>query len=136
MKTSIVKYLGDLRTESVHLTSNASIINDAPLDNNGKGEAFSPTDLLANSLASCILITIGIKAKASDWMIESMEAEVTKVMQGNPRMISEIQIELNFKIPEADKKMKTIIENTAKNCPVFLSLNPEITKTITFNWYM
>lgn len=131
--TSKVTYLGDLRTENVHLKSGNTYVTDAPTDNNGKGEAFSPTDTVATGLASCILTVMGIKARDMKVDMVGTTAEVTKVMASNPRRISEINIVIDLPF-EADAKTKTILENTAKTCPVHYSLHPDIKKDIVFNW--
>lgn len=131
--TSKVTYLGNLRTESVHLKSNNSFITDAPTDNNGKGEAFSPTDTVATGLASCMITVMGIKARDIGVDMTGTTAEVTKTMASNPRRISKIKVVLNFHF-KADEKTKKILENTANTCPVHYSLHPDIEKDITFNW--
>ena len=131
--TSKVTYLGDLRTSSVHLQSGSEIISDAPLDNNGKGEAFSPTDTVANALASCMMTVMGIKAKDLNVNFSGATASVTKIMQTEPRRICAIEIIFDMKI-SVDEKTKNILERTAMTCPVFLSLNTEIEKKISFNW--
>lgn len=131
--TSKVTYLGDLRTSSIHLQSGNEIISDAPLDNNGKGEAFSPTDTVANALASCMLTVMGIKARDMGVNMDGSTAEVTKYMQADPRRISKIEVVLTMK-SDADEKAKTILERTALTCPVHQSLHPDIEKDITFNW--
>lgn len=131
--TSKVTYIGKLRTKSVHLQSGTEIITDAPTDNNGKGEAFSPTDMVANSLATCMFTIMGIKANQMNINIEGSIASVTKIMQSEPRMISKIIIVFDMNI-SADEKTKTILERAALTCPVSLSLHPDIQKEITFNW--
>ena len=131
--TSKVTYLGDLRTESVHLKSNNSFITDAPLDNNGKGEAFSPTDTVATGLASCMITVMGIKASDMEVDMTGTTAEVTKTMASNPRRISKIKVVLDFPF-DADTKTRKILERTANTCPVHYSLHPDIEKDITFNW--
>ncbi|RZJ67432.1 MAG: OsmC family peroxiredoxin [Flavobacterium sp.] len=131
--TSKVTYLGDLRTSSVHIQSGSEIISDAPVDNNGKGEAFSPTDTVANALASCMLTVMGIKARTLDVDFTGATADVTKHMQAEPRKISKIEVHFNMGI-SADEKTKTILERTALTCPVHLSLNPDIEKSISFTW--
>jgi uncharacterized OsmC-like protein len=131
--TSKVTYLGDLRTSSIHLQSGSEIISDAPLDNNGKGEAFSPTDTVANALASCMFTVMGIKARDLNVDFKGAVASVTKIMQAEPRKISRIEVVFDMSIA-ADEKTKTILERTALTCPVFLSLHPDIEKNITFNW--
>jgi len=131
--TSKVTYLGDLRTSSIHIQSGSEIVSDAPLDNNGKGEAFSPTDTVANALASCMMTVMGIKARDLNIELTGSTAEVTKIMNADPRRIGAIEIVFNMSI-DLDQKNKTILERTAMTCPVFLSLNIEIEKRITFNW--
>lgn len=131
--TSKVEYLGVLRTSSTHLQSQQTILNDAPVDNHGKGEAFSPTDLLANSLATCMFTIMAIKANDLQVDLKGSTAEVTKVMQASPRKISEIVIDFGMST-SVDEKNKAILERVAFTCPVYLSLNPDIVKTISFNW--
>ena len=133
MPTSKVTYLGELRTSSIHLQSGSEIITDAPIDNNGKGEAFSPTDTVANALASCMFTVMGIKAREMNVDFSGSTAEVTKIMAAEPSRISEIHItfEMNLVV---DDKTKTILERTGMTCPVHYSLHPEIKKVIIFNW--
>lgn len=131
--TSKVTYLGDLRTKSIHVQSGSEIISDAPVDNNGKGEAFSPTDTVANALASCMMTIMGIKARDMEINIENSTAEVTKIMNQKPRRIGSIEILFYIK-GNIDQKNKVILERVAMTCPVFLSLNPDIEKKITFCW--
>ncbi len=131
--TSKVTYLGDLRTSSIHLQSGTEIISDAPLDNNGKGEAFSPTDTVANALATCMFTIMGIKARNLEVDLTASTASVTKIMKADPRMIAAIEIKFEMNI-SADDKTKTILERAAMTCPVFLSLHPDIEKKISFNW--
>lgn len=133
MPTSKVTYLGELRTSSVHLQSGSEIISDAPIDNNGKGEAFSPTDTVANGLASCMFTVMGIKAREMGVDFSGSTADVTKVMAAEPRRISEIHVTFNMNI-EADEKTKIILERTALTCPVHYSLHPDIKREIVFNW--
>lgn len=133
MPTSTVTYLGDLRTTSVHEFSQSHIITDAPLDNHGKAQAFSPTDMVANSLATCMFTVMGIKARDMQVDIAGSTATVTKIMGTEPRRITAIQIQIVMK-GNFDSKTKTILENTAKTCPVWHSLHPEIKKEIEFNW--
>ncbi|MDD2986469.1 OsmC family protein [Flavobacterium sp.] len=131
--TSKVTYLGELRTSSIHVLSGNEIISDAPLDNNGKGEAFSPTDTVANALASCMFTVMGIKARDLEVDFSGSTAEVTKIMGIEPRRI--ITIEVNFKFSiHPDEKTKTILERTALTCPVWFSLHPDIEKKIQFQW--
>ena len=133
MTTSIIRYLGELRTSSMHLQSGIEILTDAPTDNHGKGEAFSPTDIVANSLGTCMISIMAIKSKDLDIELKGSTAEVTKIMQSEPRKIARIEVILNMDIVASDKN-KTILERTAMTCPVFLSLHPDIEKVITFNW--
>lgn len=133
MPTSKVTYLGDLRTSSIHLQSGSEIISDAPTDNNGKGEAFSPTDTVANGLASCMFTVMGIKANDLGVDFSGSTAEVTKIMAAEPRRISEVHVNFNMNLT-TDEKTKTILERTAMTCPVFYSLHPDIKKEISFIW--
>ena len=131
--TSTVTYLGNLRTESVHIPSNEKIVTDAPIDNNGKGEAFSPTDLVASSLSSCILTVIGIVSKQIKYDLTNTTSSVKKIMGDNPRRIVEIEVKIEFS-QSADSKKRAIIEKTALNCPVAKSLHPDIKQNISFIW--
>jgi uncharacterized OsmC-like protein len=131
--TSKITYLGDLRTTSTHLQSGTEILSDAPTDNHGKGEAFSPTDLVANALGSCMVSIMAIKSKDLNLDIIGSTASVTKIMQAEPRKIAKIIIVIDMSIP-ATEKNKIILERAAMTCPVFLSLNPDIEKEISFNW--
>lgn len=133
MSTSRVIYLGNLRTENEHLKSGNKFITDAPIDNNGKGEAFSPTDTVATALANCMITVMGIKARDLQVNMDGTTAEVTKFMAANPRRISKIEVILNF--PSGiDEKSKKILENTGRTCPVLQSLHPDIEKQIEFHW--
>ena len=133
MSTSKVTYLGNLRTECEHLRSGSTYITDAPLDNNGKGEAFSPTDTVATGLANCMLTMMGIKAREMEVNLEGSVATVTKIMASNPRRISRIEVVLNLPDPITEKN-KTILERTANTCPVHQSLHPDIEKVVDFVW--
>ena len=131
--TSKVTYLGDLRTSSTHIQSGTEIISDAPVDNKGKGEAFSPTDLVANALASCMITIMGIKAAELGVDMKGTVAEVTKIMNAEPRRIGCVKVDFKL-VGTNDAKQQTILERSAMTCPVFLSLHPEIEKDIIFNW--
>lgn len=131
--TSKVTYLGGLRTESTHVKSGNSFFTDAPTDNNGKGEAFSPTDTVATGLASCMITVMGIKARDMGVDMTGTKAHVTKTMASDPRRISKIQVVLEFPF-DADAKIRKVLEHTANTCPVHYSLHPDIEKDITFNW--
>lgn len=131
--TSEAIYLGDLRTVSTHLLSQNQILTDAPLDNHGKGEAFSPTDMIANALATCMLTVMGIKANELNLNIDQSKAVITKMMDSNPRRISKIIIAFEM-LGKPNEKEKTVLERVANTCPVMNSLHPDIDKDITFVW--
>jgi uncharacterized OsmC-like protein len=130
--TSKITYLGDLRTSCIHLQSGTNVLTDAPTDNHGKGEAFSPTDLVATSLGSCMISIMAIKAKDLDVDLIDSTIEITKLMQAEPRRISKIIVVLNLR--KTTEKNIIILERAAMTCPVFLSLHPDIEKEVTFNW--
>ena len=133
MATSIVYYSSELRTESTHLQSGETYITDAPIDNEGKGEAFSPTDIIATGLANCMLTIMGIVAKRKSLDIKGTKAEVTKIMGTGPRRISEIKIDFFF--PKSyDKNSKQLLQTAAINCPVAKSLANDLTQTINFHY--
>ncbi len=133
MSTSKVTYIGNLRTKCEHLKSGSTYITDAPTDNNGKGEAFSPTDTVATGLANCMLTMMGIKARDLKITLDGTVAMVTKTMAANPRRISKIEVFLELPVDISDKHKK-ILENTARTCPVHYSLHPDIEKVIKFQW--
>ncbi len=133
MSTSKVVYTGNLRTNNTHLKSGGEYITDAPLDNNGKGEAFSPTDTVATGLANCMLTVMGIKANQMEVVLDGSYGNVTKIMESTPRRISQITVDL-FLPKNTTTKARTILEHTANTCPVHYSLHPDIKKHITFNW--
>ena len=133
MSTSKVTYLGALRTRNEHVKSGSTYITDAPLDNHGKGDAFSPTDTVATALANCMLTVMGVKARDLGIDLEGSVAEVTKVMASEPRRIE--RIEVIIELPSAiSEKHQRILENTARTCPVLYSLHPDIDKHLRFNW--
>lgn len=135
MATIKNEYLGQLRTRATHLRSGNSLITDAPVDNQGKGEAFSPSDLLATALGSCMLTIMGIAAREHHIDLEKVELETTKVMTDNPRRVSRLDIVFNFpKGQQYSDKEKVILEKAAKTCPVFYSIHPEIEKNLQFKW--
>jgi len=133
MATIRSKYLGDLRTESEHIGSGTKLLTDAPLDNKGKGEAFSPTDLLATSLGTCILTTMAIAADTHGIDMVGTDMNITKLMSSNPRKVKEVLVEVYFPKDYTEKE-KTILEKAALTCPVHLSLHPETEKTIHFHY--
>lgn len=136
MPTVKTSYLGDLRTTSTHLQSGNQLITDAPTDNMGKGEAFSPTDLLATATGTCMLTTMAIVAQRDEIELAGSEVEVTKIMsQTPPRRVARLEINLKLKTnialsPEQIHKL----ENTAHKCPVSLSLHPDVEQVVTFEW--
>ena len=132
--TSTTKYLGQLRTEAVHVLSNNTLLTDAPIDNNGHGEAFSPTDLVVTALGSCMLTIMGIVANRHELKLEDTRTDISKIMAVNPRRI--IEIVLTFTMPDNGftEMDRTLLENAARTCPVALSLHPDIRQTVIFNW--
>lgn len=133
MATIEATYLTDLRSEATHLQSGTKLITDAPTDNQGKGEAFSPTDLLAESLASCMLTTMAILGRKTGIVIDGTTAEVTKVMAANPRRVAEVIVNLKFQKSYTDEE-KEVLKNAALTCPVAVSLHPDLKKTVDFGW--
>ena len=133
MSTSKIIYKNNLRTEAQHIASGQKIITDAPLDNNGKGEAFSPTDLVAPALASCMITIMAIAAEKNGINISETSASVKKVMGINPRTISDIVIEIKMSKDLALKDRKRL-EKAALACPVHKSLHPDMNKEITFSY--
>lgn len=132
--TSKTTYIGGLRTEAVHVKSNTQIVTDAPVDNQGKGESFSPTDLVATAMGSCMLTIMGIKARDKNIDMEGTTVDVLKTMASNPRRISRLDIKLNMpkrNFTDGDKK---ILELAAKACPVGHSLHPDIIMDIAIIW--
>lgn len=133
MATIETVYQGTLRTQAKHVQSGTEILTDAPIDNQGKGEAFSPTDLLAASLGSCMLTIMGITAREHQINIENTTCAITKIMAASPRRVGEIVVDLNFPEKYSAKQQK-ILERAALTCPVYLSLHPDIKKSVNFNW--
>jgi len=134
--TSSVIYNGDLRTYCVHEQSSSSIETDAPTDNNGKGERFSPTDLMSTSLASCMLTVMGIKARSMDIELKGVEVGVKKLMKPDPRRVAGINLTFTFpqELQNLDEKSKQVLKNTALTCPVAKSIHPEIEVNVDWNW--
>jgi len=127
-------YKGDLRTECVHLQSGTKIITDAPTDNHGKGEAFSPTDLFTVSYTTCILTTIGLAAQTQGFSIDGATAQTEKIMSSNPRKVGEIKINIIFPHDNYSEKEKLVLERTVKFCPVGESLHPDIKRTVSISY--
>jgi len=133
--TSTVVYEGNLRTVCTHLKSGSTIQTDAPPDNQGKGERFSPSDLVATALGSCMLTIMGIKAREMDIDLSGVNIDIEKIMKADPRRIGGIN--LTFHFPDTlnlDDKQRTILERAAHTCPVIHSINPEIVVKADFNW--
>ena len=128
---SRVKYKGELRTEAVHLKSGKTIITDAPVDNQGKGEAFSPTDLVATALGSCMITIMGIVAEREGIILDGTTAEVEKVMATSPRRIDEVKIKIKF-IQKLNRDQRNKLERAAKTCPVSSSLSEDLKETVEF----
>lgn len=134
METAKIIYLGDLRTESTHIASGNKVITDAPIDNHGKGEGFSPTDLLCSSFASCMVTIMGIAANTYNLNIKNTKIKVTKIMANDPRRVGEIVVVISLPANNFSDKEKQILINAAKTCPVAKSLHPDIKQTISFNF--
>ncbi|MCL1933863.1 MAG: OsmC family protein [Candidatus Azobacteroides sp.] len=134
METVQTTYLGNLRTKAIHLQSGAAIFTDAPTDNHGKGESFSPTDLFAASYASCALTIIGIAAQTHGYNIDGAVVKTTKIMGENPRRIAELKVDFTFPANNYSEKDRAIIEHSINHCPVRNSLPSElkVTRTITY----
>jgi putative redox protein len=131
METATTKYIGDLRTEIVHLRSGSIITTDAPIDNKGKGENFSPTDMVASALGSCAFTIMGIAAREHGFSIDGSSCRITKIMSDNPRKIGEIKIDFDFTVNEYSDKQKKILDYCVKTCPVALSLNESVLQNVT-----
>jgi putative redox protein len=133
--TSTVIYAGELRTVATHLESGSVIETDAPLDNQGKAERFSPTDLVATALGSCMMTVMGIKARDMAVDLRGVEISIRKIMKAEPRRIGGIH--LTFQFPDTlqtDEKQRTILERAAHSCPVIYSIHPDIEVKVEFNW--
>jgi putative redox protein len=134
METVHTIYRGDLRTVAVHLQSGSEIITDAPADNQGKGEAFSPTDMVATALGSCMMTIMGIAGRTHGFDVDGTELSITKIMQSNPRRIGEILVNIDFPPVAYTEKQKKILQVCAETCPVALSLHPEVKQTVRLNY--
>jgi len=134
METVRTKYLGGLRTQAEHVASGAKIVTDAPLDNHGKGDAFSPTDLFAASYTSCALTIIGIAAQSHGFDIDGAEVKTSKIMGSDPRRVAELVLEFTFPHNNYSEKERRMIENSMKQCPVARSVDPamKISTTIIY----
>ncbi len=134
MDTAHVKYLGQLRTEAVHVRSGKKIITDAPLDNHGKGEAFSPTDLLSTSLACCMMTLMGIAADARQIQLNGLQARVVKHMASAPRRVERIEVHISLNGTQLTDDQRHILEHAARTCPVAQSLREDLVKEMTFTY--
>jgi putative redox protein len=134
METSRVIYTGDLRTEATHVKSGQIIITDAPTDNQGKGEAFSPTDLLATSLGVCAITVVGIAARTHGFNVDGTTMKITKIMVSEPRRVGEVIVEMDFPPQKYSEKQKAIIRHTVDTCPVSQSLNISLKQTFILNF--
>ncbi len=134
METAKTKYLGDLRTEIIHVRSGSVITTDAPVDNKGRGENFSPTDMVASALGSCILTIMGIAAREHSFSIGGATCSITKIMTDSPRKIGEIRIEFDFTGNNFTDKQKKILEYCVKTCPVALSLHESVYQNVTLKF--
>ena len=133
--TANIIYKGTLRCQATHLQSGSQLETDAPTDNRGKGERFSPTDLLCVSLATCIATTMGIKADDMKVDLTNTTVEVTKHMLPDPRRVAKIEVKLTMPATlQLDEKDKTVLERVGNNCPVTKSLHPEMELIISYNW--
>ncbi|MCU0450768.1 MAG: OsmC family protein [Bernardetiaceae bacterium] len=128
------EYQGQLRTEAIHLKSGTHINTDAPTDNHGRGEAFSPTDLTCISLASCKMTTMGILAQREGIDLTGLRCEVEKIMAASPRRIAEIVVDMYLPNPQLTDKQRQMLKNAALTCPVALSLSPEVKRTVNFHF--
>jgi putative redox protein len=134
METAKTKYLGDLRTEILHVRSGSIITTDAPVDNKGKGENFSPTDMVASALGSCIFTIMGIAAREHSFSIDGSSCTITKIMTDTPRKIGEIRIEMDMTATKYTDKQKKILDHCVKTCPVSLSLNESVFQNVTLKF--
>tara|TARA_B000000557_G_scaffold60129_2_gene46970 strand:+ start:818 stop:1225 length:408 start_codon:yes stop_codon:yes gene_type:complete len=125
-------YLGGLRVSSTHLASNTEIITDAPVDNNGKGESFSPTDLVATALGTCMITVMGIYAEKNGILMPNVYSRTNKVMSSTPRKISKLKIEIIFGDNQLSEVEKQCLKDVALNCPVAKSLHPDLKQEIEF----
>lgn len=136
MFTSKIKYLGGLRTQATHLKSGATILTDAPVDNHGKGESFSPTDIVATALGSCMLTIMGIAADTHQIDITGTEVSILKTMGENPRRIVKVDVVIDFPAGNFTEKEKQLLQRAALHCPVAKSLHPDIEQAVIFNYQM
>ncbi|MGI8892874.1 MAG: OsmC family protein [Bacteroidia bacterium] len=129
-----INYTGNLRTEAIHLKSGGTIITDAPVDNMGKGEAFSPTDLLCASLGTCMLTTMDIAAQKNEFKMDFVSMEATKIMVSDPRRVAEVIINIDLSAGSYTDEQKEILEKAALNCPVANSIHPDLKQEVNFKY--
>lgn len=134
MNTAEIRYQGDLRTLSMHLQSGNTIVTDAPVDNHGRGEAFSPTDLLASSFVSCMITIMGIQTTKRGLDLGQVTGTVRKVMAENPRRVARLEVKITFEGNALDADTRRQIEQAGLNCPVAKSLHPDIVQDVTFSY--
>ena len=134
MATIHTEYLGELRTKARHLASGNTLVTDAPVDNKGRGETFSPTDLLAASLGSCMITIAGMAAQEHGFSIEGTRIDITKIMASNPRRVAEVVVELHFPKNNYTEKQIKFIELACLNCPVAKSLHPDLKQSVVFDF--
>jgi len=134
MATIHTEYLGELRTKARHLASGDTLVTDAPVDNKGRGEAFSPTDLLATSLGSCMITIAGMRAQEHGFSIEGTRIEITKIMASDPRRVAEVVVELHFPKNNYTEEQKKIIELACLTCPVAKSHHPDLKQSVVFDF--
>ncbi len=132
MNTASFKYLGGLRTEATHLKSGSNLVTDAPTDNHGKGETFSPTDLVATALVTCMITVVGIQAEKHGWDLGEITSSVKKVMVSAPRRIGQLNVSIEFRGHRLNDLERNLVQQTALNCPVALSLHPDISQQVKF----
>ncbi len=134
METASVTYLGELRTEALHTRSGDKVITDAPPDNQGRGEAFSPTDLLSTSLACCMMTLMGIAAREKDIPLNGLSAKVYKHMSASPRKVERVEVHMTMDGEGLGARERTILETAARTCPVARSLHPDLLQDISFTY--
>lgn len=132
MSTSTVRYLGELRTEATHTRSGVTLVTDAPPDNRGRGESFSPTDLMSTALACCLMTVMGIRARDKGYPLNGLAAQVTKHMAAGPRRVSRIEVDITMDGTGLDPVMREELEEVARTCPVALSLREDLVQVLRF----
>ena len=134
MSTSTVRYLGDLRTEATHTRSGVTLVTDAPPDNQGRGESFSPTDLMSTALACCLMTVMGIRARDKGYPLSGLTAQVTKHMAAGPRRVSRIEVDITMDGSGLAPVMREELEEVARTCPVALSLREDLVQVLRFTY--